>query len=92
VVIYANGPYSWSIKSVTGLMGVLIGGFLGVIKCKKERSTNIVVILKAWSFIKDLKVVKNASRDSYSWLFKSKLIISAFINSLKDSSSLSSSL
>jgi hypothetical protein len=71
---------------------VLIGGFLGVIKYKKERLTNIVVILKAWLFIKDLKVVKNASRDSYSWLFKLKSIISAFINLLRDSLSLSSSL
>jgi hypothetical protein len=47
VVIYANGSYSWSVKSVTGLIGVLTGGFLGVIKCKKEQSANIVVILKA---------------------------------------------
>jgi hypothetical protein len=47
-------------------MGVLIGGFLGVIKYKKKRLANIVVILKAWSFIKDPKVVRNASRDSYS--------------------------
>jgi hypothetical protein len=30
-----------------GLIGVLIGGFLGVIKCKKERLANIVMILKA---------------------------------------------
>jgi hypothetical protein len=73
-------------------MGILIGGFLSAIKYKKEWSANIVVILKAWSSIKDLKVVRNTSRDSYSWLFKSKLIISAFINLLKDSSSLSSSL
>jgi hypothetical protein len=51
---------------VTGLIGVLISGFLGAIKCKKERSANIVVILKAWSFIKDPKVVRNTSRDSYS--------------------------
>jgi hypothetical protein len=77
---------------VTGLIGVLISGFLGAIKCKKERSANIVVILKAWSFIKDPKVVRNTSRDSYSWLFKSKSIISAFINSLRDSLSLSSFL
>jgi hypothetical protein len=47
VVIYVNRSCLWSIKSVTGLMGVLIGGFSGVIKCKKERLTNIVVILKA---------------------------------------------
>jgi hypothetical protein len=47
-------------------MGVLISGFSGVIKCKKERLTNIVVILKAWSSIKGLKVVRNTSRDSYS--------------------------
>jgi hypothetical protein len=92
VVIYANGSYSWSVKSVMGLMGMLTGGFSGAIECKKERSANMVVILKAWSFVKDPKVVRNASRDSYSWLFESKSIISAFIDSLRDSSSLSSSL
>jgi hypothetical protein len=47
VVIYTNGSYFWSIKSITGLMGLLTGGFLGVIKYKKERLANIVVILKA---------------------------------------------
>jgi hypothetical protein len=47
VVIYINGSYSRSIKSVTGLIGVLIDGFSGVIKCVKERLVNIVVILKA---------------------------------------------
>jgi hypothetical protein len=47
VVIYINGSCSWSIKSITGLIGVLMGGFSGVIKCKKERSANIVIILKA---------------------------------------------
>jgi hypothetical protein len=92
VVIYINGSCSRSVKSVMGLIGVLIDGFSGVIECKKERLANIVVILKAWLFIKDLKVVRNASRDSYSWLFESKSIISAFINLLRDSSSLSSSL
>jgi hypothetical protein len=51
---------------VAGLIGVLIGGFSGVIECKKERLVNMVVILKAWLFIKDLKVVRNTSRDSYS--------------------------
>jgi hypothetical protein len=66
VVIYINGSYSWSIKSVTGLIGVLISGFLGAIKCKKERLANMVIILKAWLFVKDLKVVRNASKDSYS--------------------------
>jgi hypothetical protein len=66
VVIYVNRSCLWSIKSVTGLIGVLIGGFSGVIKCKKERLANIVVILKAWSSIKGLKVVRNTSRDSYS--------------------------
>jgi hypothetical protein len=71
---------------------VLINGFLGVIKCIKERSANIVVILKAWSFIKGPKVVRNTSKDSYSWLFKSKSIISAFINSLRGSLSLYSPL
>jgi hypothetical protein len=65
---------------------MLAGGFLGVIKCIKERLANIVVILKAWSFVKGLKVVRNASKDSYSWLFKLKLIIRAFINLLRGSS------
>ena len=51
---------------MTGLIGVLINRFSGVIKCKKERSANIVMILKAWSSIKDPKVVRNTSRDSYS--------------------------
>jgi hypothetical protein len=45
---------------------VLTSGFSGVIKCKKERLVNIVVILKAWSSIKDPKVVRNTFRDSYS--------------------------
>jgi hypothetical protein len=47
VVIYINGSYSRSIKSVIGLISVLIDGFLGAIKCVKERSANIVIILKA---------------------------------------------
>jgi len=66
VVIYANGSCSWSVKSVTGLIGVLTGRFSGAIKCKKERSANTVVILKAWLSVKDPKVVRNASGDSYS--------------------------
>jgi hypothetical protein len=84
-VIYVNGSCSRSIKSVTG-------GFSGVIKCTKERLANTIVILKAWSFIKGPKAVRNASRDSYSWLSKLKSIISAFINLSRGSSSLSSSL
>jgi hypothetical protein len=47
VVIYVNRSYSQSVKSITSLIGVLIDGFSGVIKYIKERSTNIVVILKA---------------------------------------------
>ena len=47
MVIYVNGSYSRSVKSVTGLIGVLINGFLGVIKCVKERLANMIVILKA---------------------------------------------
>jgi hypothetical protein len=66
VVIYANGSYSWSVKSVTGLIGVLMDGFLGAIECIKERLANMVVILKAWSFIKGLKVVRNVSKVSCS--------------------------
>jgi hypothetical protein len=51
---------------MTSLIGVLIGGFLGVIKCIKERLANMVVILKAWLFVKGLKVVRNAFKDSCS--------------------------
>jgi len=91
VVIYVNGSCSRSIKSVTGLTGVLTDGFSGVIECVKERSVNTVVILKAWSSVKGPKVVRNASGDSCSWLFESKSIISASIDSSRDSSSLSSS-
>jgi hypothetical protein len=47
VVIYANGSYLWSVTSIIGLIGVLIGCFLGVIKCIKEWLANTVVILKA---------------------------------------------
>jgi hypothetical protein len=54
------------VKSVTGLINMLINGFLGVIKCIKEWLANIVIILKAWSFVKGLKVVRNASKNSYS--------------------------
>ena len=71
---------------------MLTDGFSGVIKYIKERLANTVVILKAWSSIKGLKVVRNAFRDSCSWLSKSKSIISAFINSSRGSSSLSSPL
>jgi hypothetical protein len=46
-VIYIKGSCSQSVTSVIGLIGVLIDGFSGVIKCAKERSANIVVILKA---------------------------------------------
>ena len=45
MVIYVNGSYSRSVKSVTGLISVLTGGFSGAIKYKKERSVNKVVIL-----------------------------------------------
>jgi hypothetical protein len=84
MVIYVNRSCSRSVKSI-------IGGFSGVIKCTKERLTNTVVILKAWSSIKGPKVVRNASRDSCSWLSKSKSIISPFIDLLRGSFSLSSS-
>jgi hypothetical protein len=66
VVIYANGSCSQSIKSITGLMGVLTDGFSGAIECIKERLANIVVILKAWSSVKGLKVVRNVSKVSCS--------------------------
>jgi len=66
VVIYANGSCLWSITSVIGLISMLIGWFLGAIKCIKERLANMVVILKAWPSIKGLKVVRNVSKVSYS--------------------------
>ena len=66
MVIYANRSYSRSITSVTGLTGMLIGQFLGIIKCIKERSANMVVILKAWPSVKGLKAVRNVSEISYS--------------------------
>jgi hypothetical protein len=47
VVIYINRSYSQSVKSITGLINILIDGFSGAIKCAKERSANIVIILKA---------------------------------------------
>ena len=47
MVIYANRSCSRSITSVTGLIGMLAGWFLGIIKCIKERSANIVIVLKA---------------------------------------------
>jgi hypothetical protein len=47
VVIYINGSYSRSVKSITGLMGVLINGFSGAIEYTKEQLVNIVIILKA---------------------------------------------
>jgi hypothetical protein len=46
-MIYIKGSCSQSVTSVTGLISVLTDGFSGVIKCAKERSANIVVILKA---------------------------------------------
>jgi hypothetical protein len=33
--------------SVMGLMGVLVGQFSGTIKCIKEWSANMVIVLKA---------------------------------------------
>ena len=47
MVIYANKSYLQSITFIMGLMGVLMGKFLGVIKYIKEWLANIVVILKA---------------------------------------------
>ena len=46
-MIYVNGSYSRSVKSVTGLIDVLTDGFSSAIEYKKERSANTVVILKA---------------------------------------------
>jgi len=47
VVIYTNRSYLRSIISIIGPTGMLIGWFLGVIKCVKEQSANIVIILNA---------------------------------------------
>ena len=83
IVIYINGSYLWSVMSV---IEVLMEQFLGVIKCIKKRSANIVIILKAQLSVKGLKVVRNVSKVSYSWASKLKLIIRASINSLGGSS------
>ena len=66
IVIYTNRSYSRSVTSIIGLADILIGWFLGAIKCIKEQLANIVVILKAWPSIKGLKVVRNVSKVSYS--------------------------
>jgi hypothetical protein len=47
--MYANGSLS-----AAGFTDVLAGGFAGVIECIKERSASVVVISKAWLFVKDL--------------------------------------
>jgi hypothetical protein len=47
MVIYVNRSYSRSITSIMGLTDIFIDWFLGIIKCIKERSANIVIILKA---------------------------------------------
>ena len=65
MVIYANRSYLRSVTSIIGLIGIFIGWFLGAIKCIKEWLVNMVVILKAWPSIKDLKVVRNVSKISY---------------------------
>jgi len=65
---------------------MLAGWFLGAIKYIKERSANTVIILKAWPSVKGLKVVRNVSNVSCSYISKLKLIIRASINLLRDSS------
>ena len=45
--MYANRSCSRSVASIMGLTGILTGQFLGAIKCIKERSANIVIVLKA---------------------------------------------
>ena len=47
MVIYINGSCLRSITSIIGLIGILTGQFLGVIKYVKEWSANTVVMLKA---------------------------------------------
>ena len=46
-MIYVNRSCSRSVTSITGLTGVLVGQFLGASECIKERSANMVVMLKA---------------------------------------------
>ena len=65
VVIYINRSYLQSVMSIIGVVGVLIGQFLGVSKCIKERLANTVVILKAWLSVKGLKVVRNVFKVFY---------------------------
>ena len=52
IVIYVNRSYLQSITSIIGLAGILIDQFLGVIKCIKEQSANMVIILKAQLSVK----------------------------------------
>jgi len=66
---------------------VLAEWFLGATECIKERLANTVVILKAWLSVKGLKVVRNVSKVSCSWLSRLKSIIRASINLLGGSSS-----
>jgi hypothetical protein len=47
--MYANRSLS-----AAGFIDVLAGGFAGAIKCIKKQSASVVVILKAWSSVKDL--------------------------------------
>jgi hypothetical protein len=49
--MYANGSCS---RFATGFTNVLAGGFADAIEYIKERSASVVVISKAWSFVKDL--------------------------------------
>ena len=86
IVIYANRSYSQSIISIIGLIGILMGQFLGIIKCVKEQLANTVIILKAQLSVKGLKVVRNVSKVFYFQVFKLKLIIRASINLLGGSS------
>ena len=66
VVIYANRSCLQSVIFIIEVAGILVGQFLGVSECIKERLANIVVILKAQLSIKGLKVVRNVSKVSYS--------------------------
>ena len=44
--MYVNRSCSRSVISVIGLIGVLMGQFLGTIKCIKEWLANTVIVLK----------------------------------------------
>jgi len=53
-MIYINESYLRFITSVISLINEFINRFSNIIKYIKERSINIMIIIKAYSFIKGL--------------------------------------